>query len=210
MDPVATKITQELPESVLATLAEIGEEINASLNLDRVLAKIAATVKRLIDYEIFSVMLLDRETQTLSHRFAIGHSREVTDHWRIPVGQGITGTAAATREPVRVADVRNDPRYINAIDSVRSELAVPLIFHGEVIGVLDLQSRHADYFTHEQQGILALLASRLAAAIENARLFERARSQAERCCCSMRWAARPARSWMWRSCCAAPRSSSSA
>jgi sigma-B regulation protein RsbU (phosphoserine phosphatase) len=178
MDPVTTNITQDLPESVLATLAEIGEEINASLNLDRVLAKIAATVKRLIDYEIFSVMLLDRETQTLSHRFAIGHSQEVIDHWRIPVGQGITGTAAATREPVRVSDVTNDTRYINAIDAVRSEMAVPLIFHDEVIGVLDLQSRHADYFTHEQQGLLTLLASRLAVAIENARLFERARSQA--------------------------------
>ena len=178
MDPVTTNITQELPESVLATLAEIGEEINASLNLDRVLAKIAATVKRLIDYEIFSVMLLDRETQTLSHRFAIGHSQEVIDHWRIPVGQGITGTAAATREPVRVSDVRNDARYINAIDSVRSEMAVPLVFRDEVIGVLDLQSRHVDYFTHEQQAILTLLASRLAVAIENARLFERARSQA--------------------------------
>ena len=186
MDPVTTNITQELPESVLATLAEIGEEINASLNLDRVLAKIAATVKRLIDYEIFSVMLLDRETQTLSHRFAIGHSREVIDHWRIPVGQGITGTAAATREPVRVSDVRNDPRYINAIDAVRSEMAVPLIFHGEVIGVLDMQSTQADYFTHEQQGILALLASRLAAAIENARLFERARSQARHAAAAQR------------------------
>jgi phosphoserine phosphatase RsbU/P len=178
MDPVTTNVAQELPESVLATLAEIGEEINASLNLDRVLVKIAATVKRLIDYEIFSVMLLDRETQTLSHRFAIGHPQEVIDHWRIPVGQGITGTAAATREPVRVSDVRNDPRYISAIDAVRSEMAVPLVFRDEVIGVLDLQSRHVDYFTHEQQGVLTLLASRLAVAIENARLFERARSQA--------------------------------
>jgi len=177
-DTAATKTAPEVPESVLATLAQIGEEINSSLNLDRVLAKSAAAIKRLIDYEIFSVMLLDRETQTLTHRFAIGHNREVTDHWRIRVGQGITGTAAATREAVRVSDVRNDARYINAIDAVRSELAVPLVFHGEVIGVLDLQSRNADYFTAEQQGILTLLASRLAAAIENARLFERARGQA--------------------------------
>src|SRR5579862_1381209 len=146
MDPATTHAPHELSESVLATLAEIGEEINASLNLDRVLAKIAATIKRLIDYEIFSVMLLDRESQTLSHRFAIGHSREVVDHWRIPVGQGITGTAAATREPVRAADVHSDPRYVNSIDSVQSELAVPLILHGQVIGVVDLQSRHLDYF----------------------------------------------------------------
>lgn len=179
MDPATARVPQELPDTVLATLAEIGEEINASLNLDRVLAKIAATIKRLIDYEIFSVMLLDRETQNLAIRFAIGHSREVVDHWRIPVGQGITGVAAATREPVRVADVHSDPRYIAAIDSVRSELAVPLVLRGQVIGVLDLQSREADSFTQEQQAILALLASRLAVAIENARLFESARSQAE-------------------------------
>ena len=178
MEPAATHAPQELSESVLATLAEIGEEINASLNLDRVMAKIAATIKRLIDYEIFSVMLLDRESHNLTIRFAIGHTRDVVDHWRIPLGQGITGTAAATREPVRVADVHGDPRYIKAIDTVRSEMAVPLLLHGQVVGVVDLQSRHPDYFTHEQQTILTLLASRLAVAIENARLFESARSQA--------------------------------
>jgi sigma-B regulation protein RsbU (phosphoserine phosphatase) len=124
-------------------------------------------------------MLLDREAHSLFYRFAIGHEFELLDDLRIPVGQGITGTAAATKSPVRVADVRHDPRYINAIDSVRSELAVPLIFHGRVVGVLDIQSSHLDYFTQEQQEILTLLASRLAVAIENARLFERARTQAE-------------------------------
>ncbi len=179
MSNVETKVTQELPESILATLAEIGEEINASLNLDRVLSKTATLIKRLIDYEIFSVMLLDERTQTLSYRFAMGYSQEILNDWRMPVGQGISGSAAASREPVLVADVRNDPRYINAIDSVRSELAVPLLFKNQVIGVLDIQSTKVDYFTHEQQEILVLLASRLAMAIENARLFERARSQAE-------------------------------
>jgi phosphoserine phosphatase RsbU/P len=179
MDPVETKAQPALPENVLATLAEIAEEINASLNLDKVLAKTAALVKRLIDYEIFSVMLLDRDLQSLSYRFAIGYSREVTENWRVPLGQGITGIAAETREPVRVADVRNDARYIRAVDSVRSELAVPLLFKEDVVGVLDIQSTQLDAFTHEQQEILVLLASRLAVAIENARLFERASTQAD-------------------------------
>ena len=179
MEPVEARAPQELSDHILATLAEIGEEINASLNLDKVLSKTAALVKRLVDYEIFCVMLLDQQSQTLSYRFAIGYSREVTDNWRLPVGQGIAGVAAATREPVRVSDVRTDPRYINAIDSVRSEMAVPLLFQDQVIGVLDIQSTQVDYFTHEQQEILVLLASRLATAIENARLFERARSQAD-------------------------------
>jgi phosphoserine phosphatase RsbU/P len=179
MDPVETNVWPALPGNVLATLAEIAEEINASLNLDKVLDKTAALVKRLIDYEIFCVLLLDRDARLLSYRFAIGYSREVTENWRIPLGQGIAGIAAETREPIRVADVRNDGRYIRAVDSVRSELAVPLLFKDEVIGVLDIQSTQVDAFTAEQQEILVLLASRLAVAIENARLFERASTQAD-------------------------------
>jgi sigma-B regulation protein RsbU (phosphoserine phosphatase) len=178
-DVDTTKLMQELPESILATLAEIGEEINASLNLDRVLSKTATLVKRLIDYEIFTVMLLDEQHQMLFNRFTIGYSQEIRDNWRIPVGQGITGHAAASRQPIMVADVRNDSRYISVIDSVRSELSVPLLFKHHVIGVIDMQSSQVDYFTSEQQEILVLLASRLATAIENARLFERARSQAD-------------------------------
>jgi phosphoserine phosphatase RsbU/P len=179
MSDVETKLTQELPESVLATLAEIGEEINASLNLDRVLSKMATLVKRLIDYEIFTVMLVDERTQMLVNRFAVGYSQDVTENVRIAMGQGLTGAAAAERRPIRVADVRKDPRYINGIDSVRSELAVPLLFKNQVVGVIDIQSTQTDYFTPEQQEILVLLAGRLATAIENARLFERAQSQAD-------------------------------
>src|SRR5574337_495670 len=164
---------------VLATLAEIGQEINASLDLDEVLGRTAALIHRVIDYEIFTVMLLDDASQRLDHRFAIGFSKEVAENWRIPVGQGITGTAAATGQAVRVSDVSKDPRYINAIDTVRSELAVPLLFKGKCTGVLDIQSRQLDYFTRDQQNILTLLASRLAIAIENARLFERVRHQAD-------------------------------
>jgi len=74
MANVETRSAQELPESVLATLAEIGEEINASLNLDRVLSRMATLVRRLVDYEIFTVMLLDEQNQMLFHRFAVGYS----------------------------------------------------------------------------------------------------------------------------------------
>lgn len=168
-----------MPAEVLATLVELSEEINSSLDLDEVLQKTAKLVKRLIDYEIFSVLLLDEPTQRLYHRFTIGYGEEASKDWQIPMGQGITGTAAATGRVIRVADVREDPRYINIIDSVRSEMVVPLIVKGQSIGVLDIQSTQVDYFTRDQQGILTLMASRLAIAIENARLFERVRSQAD-------------------------------
>jgi sigma-B regulation protein RsbU (phosphoserine phosphatase) len=179
MDPIATKPQTEVPAEVLATLAEIGEEINSSLELDEVLAKTAELVKRLIEYEIFSVMLVDEDSGRLYHRFTIGYKQEEFENWRIPIGQGITGTAALTGQAVRVSDVSKDPRYINAIESVRSELAVPLMYKGRAIGVLDIQSPQLDYFTRDQQNILTLLASRLAIAIENARLFLSTRRQAE-------------------------------
>jgi phosphoserine phosphatase RsbU/P len=178
-DPTRTvEVTPENPE-VLATLAEIGNEVNASLNLDEVLAKTAALIKKHIDYELFGVLLMDGDGAYLTHRFAIGYPPGLAENLRIPIGQGITGTAARTGHPVRVSDVSQDPRYINAIDSVRSELAVPLMFRGKCVGVLDIQSRHLDYFTPDQQNILTVLANRLAVAIENARLFEQVRTQAE-------------------------------
>ena len=169
----------EISTEVLATLAEIGEDVNASLDLDEVLARAAALIKRHIDYEIFGVLMIEGDGSYLRHRFAIGYPRELAESLRIPMGQGITGTAAATGHSVRVSDTSKDPRYINAIESVRSELAVPLIVRGKCVGVLDIQSRHLDYFTRDQQNILTLLASRLAIAIENARLFEKVKAQAD-------------------------------
>ena len=182
-DPkLPTAPTAESPETsaeVLATFAEIGEEVNASLDLDQVLAHTAVLIKRHIDYEMFGVLMADEEGAYLTHRFAIGYPPGLAENLRVPIGQGITGTAAATGHPVRVSDVSQDSRYINAIESVRSELAVPLMFRGKCVGVLDIQSQHPDYFTKDQQRILALLASRLAVAIENARLFQKVSAQAE-------------------------------
>jgi sigma-B regulation protein RsbU (phosphoserine phosphatase) len=178
MDPVEVKTT-EVSAAVLATLAEIGQEINSSLDLDEVMARAAALIKGLIDFEIFAVLLPEENTNQLYFRFAIGHNPDVVQHWRIPIGEGITGTVAKTGSPIRVGDVRNYDGYLNALDGVQSELAVPLLVQGKVIGVLDIQSRELNYYTEEQQTILGLIASRIAGAVENARLFERVRRQAD-------------------------------
>ena len=58
-------------------------------------------------------------------RFAIGHRPEVVEHWRIPIGEGIIGTAAATGQPIRVPDVHKDRRYLNALDTVRRYFLFP-------------------------------------------------------------------------------------
>ena len=62
----------EISTEVLATLAEIGEDVNASLDLDEVLARAAALIKRHIDYEIFGVLMIEGDGSYLRHRFAIG------------------------------------------------------------------------------------------------------------------------------------------
>jgi sigma-B regulation protein RsbU (phosphoserine phosphatase) len=179
MDAPNTKNIDVMGPEVLALIADVGQEVNASLDLDEVLAKIAAFVKRLIDYEIFAILLVDEARNDLYFRFTIGHRPEVAQNVRLPMGQGITGSAAATGKAIRVADVSTDPRYVNVLDAVRSELAVPLMFKGKCIGVLDIQSRQLHGFTREEQNLLTLIATRLVLAIENARLFERTRRQAD-------------------------------
>ncbi|MFZ3202095.1 MAG: SpoIIE family protein phosphatase [Candidatus Acidiferrales bacterium] len=179
MDSAELNSALEIPVETLAILTEISQEINASLNLDEVLTSAAAQIKRLVDYEIFAILLLDENAQKLYFRFAIGHRPEVVEHWRVPLGDGIIGAAAATGQAIRVGDVSKDPRYMNAVDAVRSEMAVPLVVRGRVIGVMDIESHETDYFTPAQQNILTVVASRVGTAIENARLYENAQEQAE-------------------------------
>src|SRR3989441_12759185 len=89
-DPMAaTEVNggAEVSAEVLATLAEIGEEVNASLDLDEVLARSAALIKRHIDYEIFGVLMIEGDGSHLRHRFSIGYPRELADNLRIPMGR---------------------------------------------------------------------------------------------------------------------------
>jgi phosphoserine phosphatase RsbU/P len=94
------------------------------------------------------------------------------------VGEGVVGRAAASRHSVLVNDVRHDPAYIPSLPAIRSELAVPLIVKGKVVGVMDLEAPWADFFTERHQSLLELLAGRIATAIENARLYRRSVRQA--------------------------------
>lgn len=168
----------ELTE-LLSLLLEVSEQINSTLDLDELMARIADLVKRVIDYEVFAILLLNEKTQELKVRFSLGHPEEVTKRLRIKVGEGIVGRAAAARHAVRVGDVRKDPSYIQSLPWVRSELAVPLITKKRLIGIVDLEAPWPNFFTEQHQNILEILASRIALAIENARLYRRSVRQAK-------------------------------
>ncbi|PYY17088.1 MAG: serine/threonine protein phosphatase [Acidobacteria bacterium] len=159
-------------------LIDVADTLNSTLETDKLLGRVAELVRQVIDYEIFAILLLNERAQELRIRFQIGHTPE-TERLKIKVGEGITGMAVERRSSVLVDDVRKEPRYINANPLVRSELAVPLIAKKRVIGVIDIQASKEAYFTAEHNRILTLVASRIAAAIENARLYTRVARQAQ-------------------------------
>jgi len=170
--------TQPQRVDVEALLIEVADVLNTTLDLDTLLQRVAEVVKRVIDYEIFSILLLNERTQELRFRFKIGHAPEVAERIRVKVGEGVTGRAAKERRAILVADVSKETEYIEAVPRVHSELAVPLINKNRVIGVMDLEARERGYFHEEHARLLSIIGSRIAVSIENARLYTRIVRQA--------------------------------
>ncbi len=176
MGSVLSKPGQHLQIEPL--LLEVADVLATSLDLDTTLRRVAEVVRKVIDYEIFAILLLNEKTQELKIRFQTGYPPEVAERTRIKVGEGVTGRAAQLRKAVLVDDVTADPKYIAAVPNVRAELAVPLLTKNRVIGVIDLEAREPGYFTEEHSRLLTLVASRMAAGIENAQLYTRTMRQA--------------------------------
>lgn len=162
----------------LSFLMRLADALNTTLDLKTLLVRTADLVRAVIDYRIFAILLINDRTNDLRMRFQIGHTPEV-ERMRIPIGHGIVGKVAETRQGTLVQDVTQVENYINANPNVRSELAVPLIVKNRVIGVIDIQSEQAEYFRPEHMHLLTLTASRIGQAIENARLYSRVARQAQ-------------------------------
>jgi len=156
----------------LETLAEIGREMSAILDPDELLTRLAQLIKRVIDYRIFGIALLDEETQSLDLKVTIRFGDDPRAVTPVKLGDGLVGYAALHKEVVLVPDVTKDPRYIDAVPGVRSELVVPLLLKDRCIGVFDLESPEVNAFNKKHVKLLTLLASEAAVAIENARLVE--------------------------------------
>ena len=175
MSSVVSKPDRLPVESLLLDVADV---LATSLDLDTTLRRVAEVVRKVIDYEIFAILLLNEKTQELRFRFQIGYPPEFAERSRVKVGEGVTGIAAQTRQAVLIDDVREDSRYIEAVPNVCSELAIPLITKNRVIGVIDIEAREPRAFTEEHRRVLTLVASRMAAGIENAQLYTRTTKQA--------------------------------
>lgn len=155
----------------LRTLSKISREFSSILDLNELLGKIASTMRGLISYDAFSILYIDPEARALRHLFSLRYDERVNID-NVPLGKGITGAAAESREVVRVHDTAADPRYIASHPGIRSEVAVPLILQDRVLGVLDLESSRIGHFTEDHVRTLSLLAPQVASSVENARLYQ--------------------------------------
>jgi sigma-B regulation protein RsbU (phosphoserine phosphatase) len=164
----------------LETLAEIGREMTSILDPDELLTRLAHLIKRVIDYRIFGILLLDEDSGMLEMKVAIKYGDDAAAMEPVKLGEGLVGYAALHKEVVLVPDVEKDPRYIRAVKDVRSELVIPLMLKDRCIGVFDLESPEKDAFNKKHVKLLTLLASEAAVALENARLYESIRASEAR------------------------------
>ena len=126
-----------------------------------------------------SILLADREKKILEVRAAVGYASDVFE-LHIPIGSGITGWSAAHRRTLRVNNVLLDTRYIEGSSNTRSEMAIPLLYRSELLGVLNVESEQLSAYAENDEELLGTLGGSLAAIIANARLLEQIRAQAER------------------------------
>src|SRR5579863_7106767 len=162
---------------LLDFLLEVSRLTSETLDLDKLLANVASIVKDVISYDLFAILLYNERDKGLSIRHSIGHREEVVRSLIVKLDEGVTGAAAASRIPVMVDDVRQDPRYLNALDAVRSELAVPMLARGKLVGVIDVQSTRVKAYSEQDRAMLRLIGARVAFAIDNARLYRRVERQ---------------------------------
>ena len=164
----------------LHTLFSISKEMTAILSLEPLLERIADLVKSLIEYDMLGIFRADMKTGRLYWLGGSGYDPERAKARDYRVDEGICGRAIRTREAVRVGDVRKDPDYYPPNgQQFQSNLVVPLIHGDNVVGVLNMESRQASYFTNEHATIMATLAGPIAVAMENARLFEKQNRHAQ-------------------------------
>ncbi len=175
--PGASAVRFRERAELLDFLLGVAAVTSETLNLDKLMADLAAIIAKVIPYELFAILLYSERLGALRIRYAIGHREEIVRNLLIALGEGITGAAAAAREAILVPDVRKDSRYLSGLDAVRSELAAPMVARGKLVGVIDIQSTRLNAYSEYDRALLKLIASRAATAIDNARLYRRVERQ---------------------------------
>ena len=156
----------------LEVLNEIAVELTSILDLDQLFERIGQLLRRLIDYQMFTIMLIDATGERLVTRYSWRFGQASMPARWLPINTGLVGAAVNEWRLINVPDVSQDSRYFMINPETRSEMIVPLFYKNRVIGVLDLEHVRPGYFHERHERTVTTLAAQIAISIENARLYQ--------------------------------------
>jgi diguanylate cyclase (GGDEF)-like protein len=162
----------------IAILYDASKAVLSTFELDEVLQRILMIAHDYFHLQNVAILLLDKDKQELHPRCVIGWDPG-HDTIRLPIDQGITGAAARQKRPIYAPDVSKDAKYVSTAQSTRSEVAIPLMVHDEVVGVLDCQSENENHFDNEKIDLLTLFSTQASIALQNAQLYSLERQRAK-------------------------------
>lgn len=160
----------------LASFHKAGKAVISTLELDKVLRLITLEAASIMRVNVCSLRLLGEQKENLLLRATCGHSEEyIRKKAIVKVDKSVTGKAVRDKKPVFIKDVRKHPDYqyrsLAREEGLVSLLAVPLIRHGDVIGVINVYTSESHVFDTNEIKVLSMFAEHAAIAIENAKLF---------------------------------------
>ena len=144
----------------------------------RLYERVTGIISAILPDANFGIVLLDPATGQLSDHPSARRGAAAANP-PLTLGQGVLGTVALTRRPMRVADVRREPAYLAGDPATRSELAVPMLVRDQLIGILNSESPEADAFSEADERLLAILAGQLAPAVARLRALVASREREE-------------------------------
>lgn len=167
----------------LRALNAVAHLVSSSLDSERVFQFVVRSASSLLGNAVAYLMVLDETTGELTVRAAIGWRHpEVRVQSAFRPGEGLPGIVAATREPVAIPDVLEDPRFVNVdwakAEGLRGFAGAPLVVGDRCVGVLCVMRRSTARWTPQDLDLLAALCAHAAVAMENARLYAEAGSRA--------------------------------
>jgi len=161
----------------LRIIYRIAQETTAVLDLETLLGRIVTIIREVMGYYMVSILLPGSRPDELRVGAHSGYAVDITG-LTIAVDEGITGWVFARGEPKIVPDVRVEPRYVGVDDTVRSELAFPLVSRGRVVGVLNAESQDVDAFSEADVALMSAVGSQLASSLEVAQLHDTLKREA--------------------------------
>ena len=171
-----TALQRQLEE--IAVLHSASVAASTARHVDELIEQITNVIGDSLYPDNFGVLLVDERTNMLKpHRSYRGTSRENLST-PLPLTQGITGKVAQTGAIVRVGSISDEPSYVEATDGVQSELCVPIVSHGRILGVINTESKRRDAYSERDERLLITIANTLATATEKLKSFGEARQRA--------------------------------